>query len=132
MQISSLLAVAFASFAATAPTSPLPATPIVARGNANTADILVYSQAGCRGTVQRFTLGVVGTCHTTSFTFESLSVENVGANMFGKNILFYAHPNPGCTSGIGGLPVTGFRLTNGANCHDYTQGDAVFLGTGKL
>jgi len=134
MQISTLATLLFATLATSSPTrtltSPASLGELTPRGNANTADVLVYPEFECRGTPQRFTLGVLNTCHTTAFTFNSLSIENVGANMFGKSILAFGHPNPGCTSGIGGNPPIGFRLTNGANCHRYIQGDAVFLAVG--
>ena len=135
MQFSTLITLLFVTLTTSSPTntvtSPSSFGKLAPRSNANTADILVYPEFDCRGTPQRFTLGVLEKCHTTAFTFNSMSVEKVGANMFGRSILAFGFPNPGCTSGIGGNPPIGFRLTNGANCHRYAQGDAVFLEVGN-
>lgn len=39
----------------------------------------------------------------------------------------WGYPHKNCGSGIGGEQPTPFRLTNGANCHNYRYGDAVRL-----
>lgn len=90
---------------------------LAAAGNVNTADVHIFTDGDCQNQIEVGTFGTIDECHAANGVFNSVSLSNVGQNLFGRGIRLFIFRNSDCSG-----PNTNIKLSIHPVCFTLAEG----------